>query len=314
MIRIQEATRRYGDVLAVDRVSATIERGEVVGLLGHNGAGKTTLMKMLTGVLEPTAGSLSIAGLEVTTARTEAQRHVGYLPESAPLYVEMTVFDYLLLMAGLRGVPPSETEQAVFQAAESTGLMERLGQPIGELSKGYRQRVGIAQAIVHQPDVLILDEPTNGLDPVQIESIRTLVKRLAEHTTILLSTHILQEVEAVCDRVLILIQGRLVEDARLVELLRTERLSLSVSGEGVAAALEGHPGVSGVVPLGPDPLAAGFDRYAVSTEDTSPHQVGTLLELARSRGWSVAAIGREERTLETVFKELQHAHATGGTR
>ncbi len=312
MIHIQNATRRYGGVLAVDGVSARIEKGEVVGLLGHNGAGKTTLMKMLTGVLEPTAGTLEVAGKSITSQRTEAQRHVGYLPESAPLYPEMPVYEYLLLMADLRGIPRAEQESAVLRAATAAGLDERLAQPIRELSKGFRQRVGIAQAIVHDPDVLILDEPTNGLDPVQIESIRALVKKLAERTTIVLSTHILQEVEAVCDRVLILIGGRLVADASLDELLRSDRILFSVRGDAVEPALGAIPGVERVETLGEDRRFAGFTRYAITGEGEAPDLIASLLAEAEKKGWRVAAVGQEERTLETVFKELQHAHAIEG--
>jgi ABC-2 type transport system ATP-binding protein len=308
MIRIDHVTRRYGQVVAVDDVSATIERGEVVGLLGHNGAGKTTLMKMLTGVLEPTSGSLSVAGRDLVGDRNGAQRHIGYLPESAPLYPEMEVYEYLLLMAELRGVERSKLEGAAVEAARSTGLLERLGQPIRELSKGYRQRVGIAQAIVHDPDVLILDEPTNGLDPQQIESIRGLVKRLAERTTIILSTHILQEVEAVCDRALILIGGQKVADATLTELLDTDRAILSVQASlsDVRQGLSAVGGLRAVDEVGADPAAPGFTRYACAG---GAQQVPELLEAARTRGWRVAAIGREHRTLETVFKELQRDHA-----
>lgn len=308
MIRIQNATRRYGGVLAVNGVSVDIESGEVVGLLGHNGAGKTTLMKMLTGVLEPTAGSLTIAGKSITTQRTDAQRHIGYLPESAPLYPEMGVYEYLVLMAELRGVPRAKQQEAVLSAAEATGLSDRLAQPIRELSKGFRQRVGIAQAIVHDPDVLILDEPTNGLDPVQIESIRTLVKRLAERTTIILSTHILQEVEAVCDRALILIGGTLVADAPLADLLRTDRILVSLATDAAAGELRGLAGVVDVDDLGPDVRNAGFHRYGVTTPDAGPAQVASLLALAADKDWAVASIGQEERTLETVFKELQTQH------
>jgi ABC-2 type transport system ATP-binding protein len=309
MIRIQNATRRYGGVLAVDGVSAAIEGGEVVGLLGHNGAGKTTLMKMLTGVLEPTAGTLTIADHSVTEARTEAQRHVGYLPESAPLYPEMSVFDYLMLMAELRGVPRDAQEAAVVKAVRATGLDARMAQPIRELSKGFRQRVGIAQAIVHDPDVLILDEPTNGLDPVQIESIRALVKDLAQRTTIILSTHILQEVEAVCDRVMILIGGQLVADAPLADLLATDRILVSLDQADARGRLGALDGVAKVEALGPDARNAGFTRYAVTFPGAAAVHVAALLGLASEQGWQVASIGREERTLETVFKQLQIDHA-----
>ncbi|MCB9675523.1 MAG: ABC transporter ATP-binding protein [Alphaproteobacteria bacterium] len=311
MIRIERATRKYGDFTAVDGVSVEIDRGEVVGLLGHNGAGKTTLMKMLTGVLEPTAGTLSVAGNDLVDQRTEAQRHIGYLPESAPLYPEMEVFEYLLLMAELRGVERSEQDAAVVRAMEATGLLDRAGQPIRELSKGYRQRVGIAQAIVHDPDVLVLDEPTNGLDPVQIESIRELITKLAERTTIILSTHILQEVEAVCDRALIMIGGRLVADDKLSTLLATDRVILSVQSppDDIEAALR-QVGAESVEDLGPDPRSNGSRRFALSAPKGG--LVPRLLDFARERGWTLSAIGPENRTLETVFKELQHRHARQG--
>ncbi|MCA9489031.1 MAG: ABC transporter ATP-binding protein [Myxococcales bacterium] len=308
MIRIQNATRRYGGVLAVDGVTVSIEKGEVVGLLGHNGAGKTTLMKMLTGVLEPTAGELMVAGKSITEARTDAQRHVGYLPESAPLYPEMPVYEYLMLMAELRGVPSAQQEAAVLGAAEATGLDGRLAQPIRELSKGYRQRVGIAQAIVHDPDVLILDEPTNGLDPVQIESIRTLVKRLAERTTIVLSTHILQEVEAVCDRVLIMIDGQLSADAPLQSLLQSRTLRISVrDGVDLKTALGGVDGVVVVRREGPDEDNAGYVAWSVDLADGAA--LGpSLLHTLQQKGVDLASFAPEHRTLEGVFKQLQREH------
>jgi len=168
MIRIDDVARHHGTIRAVDGISTEIGRGEIVGLLGHNGAGKTTLMKMITGYLEPTRGSIRVNGLDVVERREEAQRLVGYLPENAPLYPEMLVQEYLLMMAELRGVPRERAEHAVGRAVAATGLQDRLLQPIATLSKGYRQRVGIAQAIIHFPKVVILDEPTVGLDPIQI--------------------------------------------------------------------------------------------------------------------------------------------------
>jgi ABC-2 type transport system ATP-binding protein len=295
-------------VTAVDGVSVEIDRGEVVGLLGHNGAGKTTLMKMLTGVLEPTAGTLSVGGSDLVEQRTEAQRHIGYLPESAPLYPEMEVFEYLLLMAELRGVERSQQDAAVIRAAEATGLMDRLGQPIRELSKGFRQRVGIAQAIVHDPDVLVLDEPTNGLDPVQIESIRSLITKLAERTTIILSTHILQEVEAVCDRVLVMIGGALSADAPLTDLLSSHTLRMSVkAGADVRKGLIDVDTITHVTQVGADPRLEGYEVWSLD------HAIGAqptpdVLEVASQKGWTVGAIAPEQRTLDGVFRELQQQH------
>ena len=315
MIQIAEVSRRYGAVTAVDGVSIEIKRGEIVGLLGHNGAGKTTLMKMLTGYLEPSGGRIAVGGADVVQHRKEAQRRVGYLPETAPLYPEMLVQEYLALMAELRGVPADRIESAVARAAAATGLAGRMVQPIGTLSKGFRQRVGIAQAIVHAPDVLVLDEPTNGLDPVQIQSIRDLVKKLGETTTILLSTHILQEVEAVCDRVLVMIDGQLAADAPLTELLasHTLRLSLAEGATEVEAGLRGVDGVTEVREIGADDALPGHRAWAIDcASDAWPTQ--QIVATAQANGWTLGAIAPEQRTLEGVFRSLQaeHVRSAGG--
>lgn len=306
MISIHNLTRRYGEAVAVDRVSAEIARGEIVGLLGHNGAGKTTMMKILTGFLEASEGSVRVDGHDVSTARAEVQRRIGYLPENAPLYEEMLVQEYLATVAELRGVPAAEIPARVGEAIVATGLQDRCIAPIGTLSKGLRQRVGLAQAILHHPDVLILDEPTNGLDPMQIEQIRQLVKRLGERTTILLSTHILQEVEAVCDRVLVLIGGQLVADAKLADLLDSRRVRLVLAGaRDVAATLAKVPGVVEVVAEGE---ADGRSTWSVRWTGAEAPVPG-LLAAAAAAGWTVHAAAPETRTLETVFKELQAKHA-----
>src|SRR5689334_14663425 len=194
-IEVSGISKSYGKLKALDQVGFKVERGEVIGLLGPNGAGKTTLMKILTGYLEPDEGDASVHGLDVVSDPLAAQRRIGYLPESAPLYGEMLVQEYLDMMAALRGVSAGDRRARIGEAVRATGLVEHLTRPIMTLSKGFRQRVGIAQAIVHKPDVLILDEPTTGLDPTQIAEIRGLVKELAStETTVLLSTHILSEV------------------------------------------------------------------------------------------------------------------------
>jgi len=305
MIRIENVTRKYGDIAAVSNVSLNIERGEIVGLLGHNGAGKTTLMKMLTGMLEPTSGRITVGGVDVIGDRLGVQRQIGYLPENAPLYPEMLVQEYLLMMAELRGVAPEKRTQSVGISVARAGLARHLLRPIGTLSKGYRQRVGLAQAMVHDPALLVLDEPTNGLDPVQIQSIRDLIHRLGRTSTIILSTHILQEVEAVCDRVVILIDGQLAADAPLAQLLASNTLRLSILGTSdVRQALAPLASVVAVRRLSE---ANGRVDWALDcAEGSSP--APDVLEIAHQNRWKVAALAPETRTLDGVFKQLQQEH------
>jgi ABC-2 type transport system ATP-binding protein len=215
MIEAQHLTRRYGDFLAVADVSFSIAPGEIVGLLGHNGAGKTTIMKMLTGYLEPSSGVVRVDGVDLSEDPKTVQSRLGYLPENLPLYPEMSVADYLDYAAQLRGI---EARPAVRRAIEATELESKALDTIATLSRGFRQRLGVAQAILHEPKFLILDEPTNGLDPGQTEHMRSLIERLAESATVILSTHIMQEVDAICDRAIILRSGALVLDERLKDL------------------------------------------------------------------------------------------------
>ena len=224
MIEARDLSKRYGDLYAVDRVSFEVHAGEVVGFLGPNGAGKTTTMRMLTGYLPPTEGTAVIAGHDIFGDPLAARRSIGYLPETPPLYPEMDVQGYLHFVAKLKDVPRRERKRAVEQALERCGLADQRRRVIGALSKGFRQRVGVAQAIVHSPPVLILDEPTVGLDPIQIREIRQLIAQLAgprdgdaQHTVIL-STHILAEVEAICGRVILIHRGRKVLDASLADI------------------------------------------------------------------------------------------------
>jgi ABC-2 type transport system ATP-binding protein len=226
MIEVQSLTRHYGKTVAVKDVSFRIGDHEIVGLLGHNGAGKTTIMRMLSGYLEPTAGSIMIDSVNLASDARTIQRHLGYLPENLPVYPQMIVADYLDYVATHKGIPAAKRMQAIREALEATDLIERALDPIKILSRGLRQRVGVAQAILGQPRVLILDEPTNGLDPNQTEHMRQLIRRLARHTTIILSTHIMQEVDALCDRVMMLRNGRLALDQSLAELHHTRTLLL----------------------------------------------------------------------------------------
>ena len=192
MITVQNITRKYDNFIAVDNVSFTIGQGEIVGLLGHNGAGKTTIMKMLTGYLEPTAGKITIGERLLNGDRRPIQEQIGYLPENCPVYPEMSVIDYLDYGASLHGVEKAKRQQMVLRAIERTALAEKAHQQIATLSRGYRQRTGVAQAILHDPKILILDEPTNGLDPTQIQQMRQLIRELAKQSTVIISTHILQ--------------------------------------------------------------------------------------------------------------------------
>jgi ABC-2 type transport system ATP-binding protein len=226
MIEVQSLTRHYGKTAAVEDVSFSIGNHEIVGLLGHNGAGKTTIMRMLSGYLEPTAGSIIIDGVNLANDARRVQQQLGYLPENLPVYPEMMVADYLEYVATLKGIPALQRLEAVRAALLATDLTERALDPINILSRGFRQRVGVAQAILGQPQLLILDEPTNGLDPNQTEHMRQLIKRLARRTTIILSTHIMQEVDAVCDRVLMLRNGRLALDQSLAVLHDSNTLLL----------------------------------------------------------------------------------------
>jgi ABC-2 type transport system ATP-binding protein len=226
MIEVQSLTRHYGKTTAVEDVSFSIDDHEIVGLLGHNGAGKTTIMRMLSGYLEPSAGSIMIDGVNLANDARTVQQHLGYLPENLPVYPQMMVADYLDYVATLKRIPVQQRMGAVREALLATDLVARALDPIHILSRGFRQRVGVAQAILGQPRLLILDEPTNGLDPHQTEHMRQLIKRLAQRTTIILSTHIMQEVDAVCDRVLMLRNGRLALDQSMAELHHSKTLLL----------------------------------------------------------------------------------------
>jgi ABC-2 type transport system ATP-binding protein len=309
MIEVRQLTRSYGDMRAVDDVSFDIGRSAVVGLLGHNGAGKTTVMRMLTGYLEPNAGEIRIDGLDMGERRREIQRRIGYLPENCPLYPEMTVIDYLEYQATLHGVPKAERPAAVRAALERTALAPKADKVIATLSRGYRQRVGVAQAILHRPAILILDEPTNGLDPSQIQHMRTLIRELAEDATVILSTHILPEVEAVCDRVLIMRNGSLALDARLDVLSSPSRLLVSLDRPPPEAEpmLRDLDSVTSVEHLD---SSAGRYRFALETADPA----GTAPLVARSvgaAGWGLYGLQPEIRDLEKLFGAVSGEQEAG---
>ncbi|MEM9488536.1 MAG: ATP-binding cassette domain-containing protein, partial [Myxococcota bacterium] len=274
-IKAQGLSKSYGPVTALRDVSFTVQRGEVIGLLGPNGAGKTTLMKILTGYLQADDGSAAVVGIDVGEDPLGVQANIGYLPENAPLYREMTVQEYLLMMATLRGVSEGKRMSMLADAIDATGLGEYLGRPIGNLSKGYRQRVGLAQALVHRPPLLILDEPTTGLDPNQIVEIRELIRELSRDTTVLLSTHILSEVEMSCQRVLIIMKGQLRRDARLDELRQGNAAVVAIeapSGDGdgagpkASAVEKALRAISGVAGVEKRERVGGFQQWRITSE------------------------------------------------
>ena len=291
MIEADRLTRRYGDFTAVDDVSFRIEPGEIVGLLGHNGAGKTTIMKMLTGALEPSSGTVWVDGAALENAPEAVQRQLGYLPEVVPLYPELAVVDYLAYVAQLRRV--DDARGAVARAVAATDLADKALEPIGTLSRGYKQRVGVAQAILHRPSFLILDEPTNGLDPGQTQHMRQLVRNIADTATVILSTHIMQEVGAVCDRVLMLRDGRLALDERLDDLQTTSRLNLRTDpGADIGNLADGSAS------------ALGEGRWLVNATGDLAQAAERLARELVERNIPIYELSPEQRDLETVFREV----------
>lgn len=302
MIKADSLFKSYGSIEALKGISFHVAPGEVVGLLGPNGAGKSTAIKILTGYLQPDAGSITVDNLDVLTHTRQVQSRIGYLPEHPPVYPDMSVQSYLLLIAELREIPREEQQARLSEAIYATGLQEHLTRPIGELSKGFRQRVGLAQAILHQPKLLILDEPTVGLDPTQIVEIRSLILRLARHSTILFSSHILSEVETVCDRVIIIMNGQIKADARLSELAAGSDALLVLQQDvpNAEQSLQTLPDVQGVEK---SLAATGHLMYrirAANGADLCP----AIYNLARQQDWPVRELRQDVRTLESVFNEL----------
>ncbi|HML20517.1 MAG TPA: ATP-binding cassette domain-containing protein [Aggregatilinea sp.] len=300
MITVENLKKSYGAIQALNDVSFQVEAGEIVGMLGPNGAGKSTTIKILTGYLHPDSGSVTINGLDILTHTQEVQAQIGYLPETTPLYGDLSVQFYLKLMADMRGIPAADQPPLISEAIVVTSLQNFRARPISQLSKGLRQRVGLAQAILHRPRLLILDEPMIGLDPTQIVEIRNLIRRLAQTTTVLFSTHILSEVEALCDRVIVLMGGEVKADARLSDLSRTADmvLVLGQDGQGVAPQLQALPAVDEVQTFR---TPEGWPAYrVVSAQDLCP----TIYDLARSHDWPVRELKRETLTLEAIFNQL----------
>jgi ABC-2 type transport system ATP-binding protein len=304
MIQVEHLTRSYGLLKAVDDVSFAIGDGEVVGLLGHNGAGKTTIMKMMTGFLEPTSGAIKVDQLEMAADRRAIQAMIGYLPENCPVYPEMTVAGYLEYIASLHGVNAGQIGPLLVDTLERTSLMDKAGHLIGALSRGYRQRVGVAQAILHRPKIVILDEPTNGLDPTQIQHMRGLIRELAKEATLIISTHILQEVQAVCDRVIIIQHGRKALDSRLADLSAGQRLLVATDRAEAGELLRGLQGVAKV-----EPMAAEHGQFCFALSGSKPARELAPMAAAAitGQGWPLCSLAPEARNLEKIFSEINMA-------
>jgi ABC-2 type transport system ATP-binding protein len=304
-ITVNNLTKRFGSFTAVDHVSFNVNRGEVYGWLGPNGAGKTTTMRMITQYLEPDAGEIRLDGVALADAPLAAKRRIGYLAENNPLYTEMLVADYLGFIASLRGMVGVDAARALDEAVSHTGIQEVFYRPIGELSKGYRQRVGLAQAILHRPDLLVLDEPTEGLDPSQRVEIRKLIVELGRERTVMLSTHVLPEVQATCSRVLIINRGRIAADGPVDQLVLQAtgavQIAVEVRGKDVISALKELDGVHDVA----ERPASGDGRVAASvTADRERDVRPAIFELAKKRRWTLYELHQEARSLEDFFLEL----------
>jgi len=304
MIRVQQLTKKYGSFTAVKGISFEVEKGEIVGFLGPNGAGKSTTMKILTGFLPPTTGRASIAGFDVFDQSVEARRRLGYLPENTPLYTEMKVGEYLRYRAALKGVPGSKVRERVGDVLDLCQISDREKQLISSLSKGYRQRVGLADALVHDPDLLILDEPTIGLDPNQIRTVRELIKNLAEKRTVLISTHILPEVEMMCSRVIVIHRGQI----RATDTAENLRKNHRAVGELILEAKAGPDAVDALkaIPTVKDVAATPDGDWMTFTLrlDANAEPGAEIMRLAMERKWEVREIHQKRATLEDVFAEL----------
>ncbi len=309
MVTIENLTKYYGPVLAVDSVSFEVAKGEVVGFLGPNAAGKTTTMRVITCYLKPTSGTVSVAGYDIHKHPVEVRKRIGYLPENNPLYPEMNVVDYLDYIAELRQVPAAERSRRVKEMIGITGLEEVLWKDIGELSRGYQQRVGLAQSMVHDPDILIFDEPTSGLDPNQIIEIRKLIREIGREKTVLLSTHILPEVSATCDRVLI------INDARLVASGTTDELINRAKGADVVTAGIRGPEEAVYQALREADFVGEFRKIkeehegeeawlSLEIESTSGDIREKLFRLVVEKNWSMRELKLEKMSLEEVFAKL----------
>ena len=304
-LSLDSVSKRFGDVTAVDQVSFGVDRGQVVGFLGPNGAGKSTTMRVITQYYEPDTGTITLDGTPLAEAGRAAKRRIGYLPENNPLYPDMLVCDYLTFIADLRELDGLARDRAIDEAVGATGVETVFYRPIGELSKGFRQRVGLAQAILHRPDLLVLDEPTEGLDPNQRVEIRRLIAALGRDRTVLLSTHVLSEVQHMCSRLLVISRGKIVADGPVDHLMQqaegTVEIAVELAGEGAADELAKLPGVRRVSPSS----EGANSRVALTvTADRATDLRPEIFALAKARGWTLYELHQAAGSLEDLFHQL----------
>lgn len=307
MVDIQRLHKSFGPIVAVDNVSFTVSQGEVLGFLGPNGAGKSTTMKMITGFLTPSRGTVKVNGFDIQTHPLEAKRCMGYLPEGAPAYGDMTPWSFLLFIGEMRGFRGDDLKQRVLDVVKRVNLEGVLNQPIETLSKGFKRRVGLAQAILHDPSVLILDEPTDGLDPNQKHEVRALIKEMSREKAIILSTHILEEVDAVCTRAMIIAKGRVVTDGTPLELEQKSRFHNSVClrikgepDESVQKILEGIPGVKSVEHLEGPPGTSGYRLFPEKGQTI----ITAVSHCVHEQPWDVVELTVDRGQLDEVFRSL----------
>jgi ABC-2 type transport system ATP-binding protein len=304
VIALSNVTKSFGPTVAVDDVSFTVDRGEVVGFLGPNGAGKSTTMRLITNYLEPESGAVLVDGKDVREDPVEAKRRIGYLPENNPLYSDMLVSEYLAFVGALRGVSTNGPGSALDDAVQAAGIAEVYYRPIGELSKGYRQRLGLAAAVLHRPDFLILDEPTEGLDPNQRQEIRRLIREIGKEHTVVLSTHVLPEVEETCRRIIVIHQGKIVADGATEELLAkargTRSIVVELEGAGAEPALLQLPGIDEVA----DRSERGGRTRVILAVGSGADPRAEIFKLAKEKDWVLWELHEETGSLQDLFSQL----------
>ena len=297
---VDQLTKVYGEQYAVNNISFEAKEGEILGFLGPNGAGKSTTMKIATCYVAPTSGSVKVSGFDVQKNPIQVRENVGYLPEHNPLYLDMFVHEYLRFAASLHKITGKKAKNRVSETIELVGLTKEQNKPISALSKGYRQRVGLAQALIHDPKVLILDEPTTGLDPNQILEIRNVIKGISQNKTVVFSTHIMQEVQALCNRIVIIREGEIVANKMIEDLGTQEKQLISIEFESALTDFDAFSAIEGFFEITPKEGKNQFIIHSTAERDIR----GDVFRLAADKGWVILEMTREKTSLEGIFKEL----------